>query len=105
MTLTKRKGQLGTNVFVDRNDGFQKEKKKNEDLAIDLAQKYLRQINPENVPKPIELHEKADYVSNDELQLRAIKEKQLKTDKIIFWGRFSLEHELIEKYFRKKVAS
>jgi hypothetical protein len=45
-------------------------------MAVDLAQRYLRQINTETVPKPIELHEKADYISVEEMQLRSVKEKQ-----------------------------
>lgn len=80
MTKHKKKKVAECGFFTDKGDGVVKEGKKNFEMAVDLAQKYLKHINNENIPKPIELHEKPEFVSQDELKLRLMKEKQLKEE-------------------------
>lgn len=80
MTKHKKKKVAECGFFTDKGDGVVKEGKKNFEMAVDLAQKYLKHINTENIPKPIELHEKPEFVSQDETKLRLQKEKQLKEE-------------------------
>ena len=80
MTKHKKKQVAECGFFTDRGDGILKEGKKNFEIAVDLAQKYLKHINNENMPKPIELHEKPEFISQDEIKLRTLKEKQIKED-------------------------
>ena len=80
MTKNKKKQVPECGFFSEKGDGLLREGKKNFEMAVDLAQKYLKQINTENVPKPIELHEKPDYISSEEHQLRTMKEKQLREE-------------------------